>query len=104
MSARYKELLDLGLGATLSVDFTTIRGRVVDYAIVLLVATPGGPETVRVYDGAHGHNEMHRYTEAGGKQEGTKFHSGTLGEGMRDAMDAIKRSHLEMIEGWRGQR
>lgn len=103
MSARYKELLDLGLGATLSVDFTTVRGKVVDYAIVLLVVAPGGTEAVRVYDAAHGHNEMHRYTNAGGKQDGTKFHSGTLGEGMNDAIDAIKRGHVEMIEGWRGQ-
>lgn len=103
MSARYKELLDLGLGATLSVDFTTARGKVVDYAIVLLVSAPGDVETVRVYDAAHGRNEMHRYTHAGGKQDGTEFHSGTLGEGMNDAIDAIKRGHVEMVEGWRGK-
>lgn len=103
MSARYKELLDLGLGVRLSVDFTTVRGKVVDYAIVLLVTASSRTETVRVYDAAHGHNELHRYTRAGGKQVGTKFHSGTLGEGMNDAIDAIKRGYVEMIEGWRGQ-
>jgi hypothetical protein len=75
---------------------------VVDYAIVLLVEAPGGAKTVRVYDGAHGYNEMHRYTDAGGKRDGTKFHSGTLGEGMNGAIDAIKRRHRRMIEGWRG--
>lgn len=34
---------------------------------------------------------MHRYTQAGGKQEGTEFHSGTLGEGMRIAIAERKR-------------
>jgi hypothetical protein len=102
VSARYEELLDLGLGARLSVDFTTVRGKVVDYAIVLLVMASDRMETVRVYDAAHGYNEMHRYTRAGGKQVGTMFHSGTLGEGMNYAIDAIKRGHTEMIEG-RGQ-
>lgn len=27
-------------------------------------------ETIRVYDAAHGHNEMHRYTRTGGKEPG----------------------------------
>jgi hypothetical protein len=35
-------------------------------------------EKVRVYDAAHGHNEMHRYTRSGGKEPGEVFHSGTL--------------------------
>jgi hypothetical protein len=62
--------------------------------------TANGVETIRVYDGAHGFNEMHRYTSAGGRQDGEEFHSGTLAEGMRTAIAATKRSHREMIEGW----
>lgn len=103
MSARYDELLDPISGSVLLVDFTTRRGKVVDYTIVLLLAAVNSAQTVRVYDAAHGFNEMHRYTCGGGKQEGTEFYSGTLGEGMRAAIDAIKRGHLEMIEGWRGR-
>jgi hypothetical protein len=38
-------------------------------------------ETVRVYDAAHGFNEMHRYTSHGGKQAGVPFYRGTLGDG-----------------------
>lgn len=103
MSARYQELLDFARGSVLSVDFTTRRGQVVRYSILLLLSTPVGVETIRVFDSTHEYNEMHRYTRAGGKQDGTAFHSGTLGEGMRSAIDAIKQNHLEMIEGWRGQ-
>jgi len=36
----------------------------------------------------------------GGKQTGTKFHSGSLGEGLRAAIEDVKRDHLQMIEGW----
>lgn len=103
MSARYEDILDAKLGVTLSVVCTTVRGRVVDYVIVLLLATPDGKETIRVYDSAHGFNEMHRYSAMTGKRAGTEFHSGTLGEGMRAAIGAIKRGHHEMIEGWRSQ-
>lgn len=102
MSARYEELLDFARGSVLSVDFTTRRGKVVGYSILLLLSTPDGVETIRVFDSTHEYNEMHRYTRAGGKQDGAEFHSGTLGEGMRSAIDAIKQNHLEMIEGWRG--
>jgi len=58
-------------------------------------------ETVRVYDGAHGENELHRYTRQGGKQPAEIFHRGTLGEGMRVAIEAIKRGYQSMIEAWR---
>ncbi len=103
MSASYWKALDPGLGAVLSVDFTTVRGKVVGYSILLLLATVDGIETIRVFDAAHGFNEMHRYARDGGKRNGTEFHSGTLAEGMRSAIDAIERSHLEMIEGWRAR-
>ena len=85
------------------VQFTTQGRDVVDYAVVLLFDTEKGLETIRVYDGAHGHNEMHRYTRSGGKQPGTPFHSGTLGEGMRAAIEEIEGGFRQMIEGWESQ-
>ena len=85
------------------VQFTTQGRDVVDYAVVLLLETEKGTETVRVYDGAHSHNEMHRYTRSAGKQPGTVFHSGTLGEGMRAAISEVERGYREMIKGWKRQ-
>lgn len=67
---------------------------------MLVVADGGRLATVRVYDGAHGHNEMHRYSQAGGKQAAVVFHPGTLGEGMRTAIEDIKQGYVEMIRGW----
>jgi hypothetical protein len=46
---------------------------------------------------------MHRYTASTGKQPGTPFHGGTLGEGMRAAIDEIKGGYREMIEGFERQ-
>jgi hypothetical protein len=67
----------------------------------LLVEEAEQIETVRVYDGAHEENEMHRYTRQGGKQAAEVFHRGTLGAGMRAAIEAVKRGYLPMIESWR---
>jgi len=99
---RYQDDLDPVLDVSLSVHFWTTRGMVVAYSVVLLLGTAGGAEAIRVYDSTHGFNEMHRYTRAEGKQEGKPFHSGTLGEGMRAAIEDAKRGHLKMIEGWSG--
>jgi hypothetical protein len=59
-----------------------------------------GAHTVRVYDAAHGSNEMHRHTRTGGKQAGVVFHAGTLGEGMRAAIADCVDGYEQMIEGW----
>jgi hypothetical protein len=67
------------------------------------MATELRAKTVRVYDGAHGVNEMHRYTASRGKQPGTVFHSGTLGEGMRAAIAEVEHGYRGMIEGWERQ-
>lgn len=99
----YIEELDLIRGIYMAVTFTTVGGEVTDYAIVLIAAHEGREETIRLYDGAHGHNEMHRYSAAKGKQSGVRFHSGTLGEGMRAAIDEIERGYDTMIEGWNRQ-
>lgn len=85
----------------MDVDFKTVRRDVVDYSIVLLAEVDGKLETIRVYDGAHGRNELHRYTRSGGKQDAEAVHDGALGEGMRAAIMDIKRGYGAMIEAWR---
>lgn len=85
---------------TLRVDFERIGREVLGYSLVLLLETDQGVETIRVYDSAHGFNEMHRYTREGGKHAGAEVHRGTLGEGMRAAIKDIKDRYLAMIEGW----
>lgn len=96
--------IPLGLpGAKISVDFTSVKGEIVGYAIVLVLETSFGDETIRVYDAAHGFNEMHRYTRAEGKRDGVVFSDGSLAEGMRAAIDAVKRGHVAIIEGWEGK-
>ena len=100
MSGRYYEDLDLPGGVHIWVDFSTERGTVVNYRVVLLLDTLVGAETIRVYDGAHGYNEMHRYTRRLGKQAGTLFHSGSLGEGMRAAIQDVEARYFKMVEGW----
>ncbi len=100
MSGKFAIQLDAALGAVMLVEFTTARRAVTDYSVVLAVDAAGGPATVRVYDGAHGRNEMHRFTRAGGKHAGETFHGGTLGEGMRAAISAIREGYEQMIDGW----
>jgi len=58
-------------------------------------------DAVRRYASLHGENDLHRYTRRGGKQAAEVFHRGTLGEGMRAAIEAIKRRYQPMIEAWR---
>lgn len=60
----------------------------------------GQEVTVRVYDGAHGINDIHRHTKTGGKQPAETFHLGTLGEGMRAAIHACVTGYEDMIQAW----
>jgi hypothetical protein len=99
-TTRYTEPLDGFRNVCLHVEFATRRETVVRYALVLTAELDGGVQTIRVYDSAHGCNEMHRYTRRLGKQPGEIFHRGTLGEGMRTAIKAIEQGHQEMIEAW----
>lgn len=103
MGRRYVQTLDRGLGIRMVVEFTTEGRDITDYAVVLVRGRGTQAETIRIYDGAHGYNEMHRHTSGGGKQPGTRFHSGTLGEGMRAAIAQTKDSYPRMIEGWERQ-
>jgi hypothetical protein len=103
MTSGYVLSLDPDEGIRMVVDFKTDGPTVTDYAVVLVAIAESGARTIRVYDGAHGINEMHRHTASGGKQPGTIFHSGTLGEGMRTAIDGTMRGYRGMIEGWERQ-
>lgn len=99
---RYREGLDYGLGVVLSAYFESGGPKVIDYSLVLLLESDGHTETIRIYDSAHGVNEMHRYSRDKGKQDGVVFNRATLGEGIRAAMRDIKKRYLAMIEGWGG--
>lgn len=101
MSATYRRRFNRAPAIFMDVDFKTVRRDVVDYSIVLLAEVDGKLETIRVYDGAHGKNELHRYTPNGGKQPGEAVHDGALGKGMRTAINDIKRGYGAMIEAWR---
>jgi hypothetical protein len=100
MGAEYRQTLDSGSRVVIDVDFETKGPEVIKYAIVLLAKVGGTTETIRVYDSAHGYNEMHRHGRDSGKQTGARFHSGTLGEGMRAALADLESGHRKMIEGW----
>jgi hypothetical protein len=101
MSQRYRDVLDYEMGARIVVEFTTDRRMIMDYAVILTVDDEAGEETVRVYDGSHGVNDMHRHNRGGGKAPATAFHAGTLGEGMRAAIAALRTDYKEMIAAWR---
>lgn len=103
MGGRWEVSLDHVPGAKMSVDFKTTKGEVVRYSVALVLETRFGVETVRVYDAAHGVNEMHRYTRREGKQDGVVFNDGTLAEGLQAAIEAVKHCHFEIIEGWKGR-
>lgn len=100
MSGAYVIALVPDESVKLHVRWATRRREVTDYAVVLTIEHDGVEDTVRVYDGAHDVNEMHRYTRTGGKQAAEIFHAGDLGEGLRGALDDCQRRYPLMIEGW----
>jgi hypothetical protein len=101
MSQRYRDVLDYELGARVVVEFTTRRRQVVDYVVILTVDDSNGEAAVRVYDGTHGINDLHRHGAVSGKAPAESFHAGTLGEGMRAAITAVRVGYKEMIDAWR---
>src|SRR5208283_1636012 len=100
VSADFTRVLDAALRAFVHVSFRTSRREVLDYAVVLMVELEGQMRTVRLYDGAHDRNELHRYSRDGQKQPAENFHRGTLAEGMRAAIQEIDTGYEEMIESW----
>lgn len=100
MTPSFRNRLEWEPRTVMYVDFSTERREVIAYAVVLAVEHCGEMRTARVYDAEHGFNELHRYTLTGGKMPGEAFHAGSLGEGMRAAIDQIRRNYAEIIEGW----
>ena len=82
------------------VDYTTERGTLVTYRVVLVAWSAGAWHTVRVYDNAHGRHDMHRHTIRGGKERAETFHHGTPSEAMNGAIDAIRMGYEEMVAAW----
>lgn len=81
--------------------FVTERGAVVSYSVVLIAQHAGVWHTIRVYDNAHGKNEVHRHTLVGGKQSAETFLPGDFGEAMRAARAEVLAGYDKMIEAWR---
>jgi hypothetical protein len=100
LSGEYIRALVPDESIKLHVRWTTRRRDVTHYAVVLTIERDGEVKTVRIYDGVHGVNEMHRHTRTGGKQAAEIFHAGDLGEGLRAALDDCYRRYPLMIEGW----
>ena|ERR1700722_3606445 len=91
----------LGSEALVDVRFLTIRGRVIDYAVVLLAVELSEPRAVRLYDNAHGDHDMHRYNRDGVKQQAETFHRGSADEALQSAIQAVRNGYGEMIGSWR---
>lgn len=100
MTPDWEQTLDDTRQVRVRVEFVKDRRAISDYAVVLTMQHDGREVTVRVYDGAHGVNELHRHTHAGGKQSAEVFHAGTLGDGMRAAIAACVGGFDEMIQAW----
>lgn len=86
--------------AELVVWFLTERDEVTSYAVVL-VRDQDHLDPVRVYDNAHGQNELHRHTRTGGKQAAEPHLQVSHGEAMRAAIGEILAGYDKMIEAWR---
>jgi hypothetical protein len=90
----------LGDGVRRTAQFTTDRGTLVRFSVVLSAWYDDAWHTVRVYDNAHGVNEMHRHTLSQGEQPAEVFHHSTASEAYVAAWRAVKKGHKEMITGW----
>ena len=62
MTPDWEQVLDVERGVVVRVAFDKARREVTDHAVVLTTVHDGHQVTVRVYDGAHGVSELHRYT------------------------------------------
>lgn len=92
--------LPLSDQAELLVWFVTDHGAVISYSVVLVARRQDAWHTIRVYDNAHGHNEMHRHTASTGKQSAEAFLAGDFGEAMRAARAEVLAGYEKMIEAW----
>ncbi len=92
--------LPLSDQAELLVWFVTERGAVISYSVVLVARHQEAWHTIRVYDNAHGRNELHRHTASAGKQPAEAFLPGDFGEAMRAARAEVLAGYEKMIEAW----
>lgn len=95
----FREILEAGV--QIVVRYSTDRGRVVSYAVVLIAEIDGDDYTIRVYDNAHGQCEIHRYEQGEGKQPAESVGVVDPGVAMREAIGDIKNRYEEMIRSWR---
>lgn len=74
---------------------------IVQFAVLLQYQTSDGWKNVELYDCSHpGHNDRHRYSREGIKEEPENFHHGTAAEAFRAAVDLIRDNYERMIEQW----
>ena len=90
----------IGRDAWMRVRLTTVDGVLTSYAVVLAALDGPTPRTIRVFDNAHGRNEMHRYTRSGGKERGETFHHGHPSEAAQAALLAVSEGWEEMVSAW----
>ena len=82
------------------VRYATERGTLTRYSVTLVARHDGEWRTIRVYDNAHGRNDMHRHTLSRGKEPAVTFHQGTASEAFQAALESIDRGYEEMVIGW----
>lgn len=88
-------------GARVEISYKTHRDGRILYSVVLIYRDSNGTDqTVRVYDNAHGQNEMHRYTRRGGKQTADLFHPGPANIACGYAIAQAKKNYEEIIRSW----
>jgi hypothetical protein len=95
--ANYRYPLDHD--AEIVVRFSTERGELIRYRVMLLAVQGGEEHTVRLYDNTHGANEMHRY-EGRDKQPAETFSHASAGEAMNEAIQHIFNGYREIIDSW----
>lgn len=90
----------VGPDVEILVEFKTERGELTGFTVLLRVRREGHWHEVRVWDNAHGRNEMHRYTRSGGKQPGVIFDRGSSAVGYRAAYADARANFEEIVDGW----
>lgn len=93
--------VSVGSGVDAAVRLVTDRSGLVEYAIALRVFENGWWQTVRLYDNAHGANDMHRYSRQEGKRPAENFSQGRPSEAYLLARNLILEGWEQMIDSWR---
>jgi len=87
--------------AELVARLETEEGRLIAYAVILLVEIEGKRRTVRVYDNDRGVPHMHRFTRSGSKGRSTRVPASSASEGFTMTLAAVRNGFEEMIDAWR---